>query len=461
MKASLKVCIVIIAFGFAACNSHKDAKSETKATKHIHSIAGDSLIFIKNADIEVAINLNRGGAITYVADPANNKNLVNNYDMGRQIQMSFYAYPVPFTPDGKKPFKAWKGLGWNPIQVGDAAGNRSKVLDYKKTDNSLYVKTRPMQWPLHNRPCQCTFEEWIKLDNNTVKVTSQLNNAREDTKQYPARPQELPAVYTNGAYHNIVTYKGTDPFENDKIYQFPNKPAPPWSSWLATEHWAATLNDNNWGLGIWEPEITQFSGGFAEKPKDISDSSSEPTHAFSTAYISPHYTEILDHNIVYRYKYVLILGTLKQIRHYAYAHSNKHYVPAYTFKKNRQHWTYKHAHDTGWPIEGQLNITLDNRDAMILGPTTFWKAKRGSELTMKAAFKTSGDSCHIFWKTFNSRKFTQNKSLSFKVKSDGRFHTYKLDLSKSPCYKGSIIQMAIQPKEQAGDKVKIKSIKIH
>ena len=56
--------------------------------------------------------MNLGGAITWLSLSNSEENIVNSWDWGRQIQMSNYGGPVPFTPNGKQPFPFWRGLGW-------------------------------------------------------------------------------------------------------------------------------------------------------------------------------------------------------------------------------------------------------------------------------------------------------------------------------------------------------------
>ncbi|NCA80572.1 MAG: hypothetical protein EOM76_10385, partial [Sphingobacteriia bacterium] len=101
--------------------------------------------------------------------------------------------------------KGWEKLGWNPIQSGDCFNFKSKILEHTNDGTTLYVKCVPMQWPLKNVPGECTFECRFKLDGRAVIVESRLNNNRLDKTQYAARDQELPAVYTNGDYHRLMT----------------------------------------------------------------------------------------------------------------------------------------------------------------------------------------------------------------------------------------------------------------
>ncbi|MGH7981471.1 MAG: hypothetical protein ACREE6_18995, partial [Limisphaerales bacterium] len=76
--------------------------------------------FIQDDDIRLGVDLNLGGAITYLAPMTNlSLNLINRCDWGREIQLSYYSGPVPYQPPGTTLAKNWKWLGWNPIQAGD------------------------------------------------------------------------------------------------------------------------------------------------------------------------------------------------------------------------------------------------------------------------------------------------------------------------------------------------------
>ncbi|MEI9898227.1 MAG: hypothetical protein WDN28_31320 [Chthoniobacter sp.] len=185
--------------------------------------------------IRLGVDLEIGGAITWLSRSGDTTNLINSYDWGRQVQMSYYAGPVPFISGAKHPAKYWEGLGWNPIQVGDAYGHRSRLLEQRNDGHSLYVKCIPMQWPLEDVPGECTFESWLELEGPVVHARCRLVNARSDRTLYPARTQELPAVYTNGPWHRIISYTGARPFAHDATTQLEARPPPHWDSWNATE----------------------------------------------------------------------------------------------------------------------------------------------------------------------------------------------------------------------------------
>ncbi|MBV9468496.1 MAG: hypothetical protein JOZ57_04575 [Abitibacteriaceae bacterium] len=415
-------------------------------------VQADHISYLDNGTIRIGVNLDLGGAITYLSTSNSQVNLINSFDWGRQIQMSHYSGPVPFAPNGKQPTPTWAGLGWNPIQSGDCYGNRSKVLEHRNDGKELYTQCVPMQWPLNNEPGECTFECWIQLKGNTALVRSRLNNNRSDKTQYPARDQELPAIYTNAPWYRLMTYTGDKPFKGDALTTMP--PAFPWVGWQGTENWAALVNEQNQGIGIWEPDTFSFIGGFTGKP-----GTGGPKDA-PTGYIAPIRQEILDYNIPYEYDYVLIVGSLDEIRHTVYQIAPKNGLPDYHFIQDRQHWHYVNATDTGWPIQGELKVLLPKDDPQLIGPTNFWQAVAAPILYIEAAFQTGQTTAQIFWCGHGDASFTEAKSVSFEIKPDGQYHRYEVNLAASPQYQGSIIQLRFDPvfSGKAGDFVRIKSI---
>lgn len=414
------------------------------------------VLYIENHDIRLGVDLDLGGAITYLAPATNHAlNVINSFDWGRQVQFSFYSGPVPYQPAGAKLSESWRFLGWNPIQSGDCYGHPSKVIKYSRKGNLLYVKCVPMQWPLDNVPAESAGEVWLELDGPVVKARCRLTNHRADFTQYPARTQELPAVYVNAPYHRLLTYRGDHPFTSDSMSQINNRLDKDghWDSWPATEHWAAQLDDHNWGLGIWNPTALQFSGGFSSEP-----GIGGPTDA-PTGYIAPNQNEILDHNIVFEYRYELILGTLSQIRAHVYqepVETGLHW----DFKNSRDSWSYVDAADTGWPIKDELNIQLTGRQPHILSPEFFHSAAQIKELRLQAAFLTGNTNATLFWRKLKQNEFPVNQFSQFHVIPDGKFRDYSIPLAACPNFTGSIIQFRLDPQSKgiSNAEVKIKSI---
>jgi len=457
MKSLNYLKLTLLSF-IAACSV---AVFPVQTQQEIQGQPAENISYLDNGTLRFGIDLNLGGSITYLAESSDRVNMINSHDWGRQIQMSFYSGPQPFTPNGKQPSKTWAGLGWNPIQSGDYAGNRSVVTEHHNDGTSLYVKCIPMQWPLDNEPGECTFESWIGLHDNTVSVRCRINNNRSDKTQYSGRGQELPAVYTNAPWYRLFSYTGDRPFTGGDLSQFTKTwtrleevNGSPWENWSATENWAALVDDRNRGLGVFKPDTYSFMGGFFGKPgkggaKDA-----------PTGYISPIQGEILDHNISYEYRYILIIGTLDEIRKFVYENHPRQSLPDYRFEKDRQHWVYRNAVDTGWPIEGYLHIKLEKDDPQLIGPQAFWNASDVPTIYIRAACVTHRTDAQIFWKTYTRPNFSNQRSIAFTLIPDGLHHIYQIDLGNCPDYSGNITGIRLDPVSSGvkDDHIRIESI---
>jgi hypothetical protein len=415
--------------------------------------------YIDNGTIRVGANLDIGGAITHVSPSGDGENIINSHDWGRQVQMSFYSGPNPFTPNGKQPSEHWRFLGWNPIQAGDCYGNGSKVIAHENDGKTLYVKCIPMQWPMDNEPGECTFESWITLEGNTAKIRSRINNARSDTTQYSARGQEIPAVYTNGNYYRLFTYDGDAPYTGGPLRQItkvwrsgaPDKvEGGPWDHWYGTESWAALVREDDFGLGVWSPGTHAFVGGFAGEPGKGGPKDGP------TGYIAPIRSEILDHNIQYEYNYVLIVGQLDAIRKHVYDHARKQALPDYRFDKDRQGWTLRACSDTGWPVAGAMEVLLDEGEPLLVGPDAFWDASDMPGVFVRAAFDTGQDEAALAWEGLGG----QTGEVRFPVQPDGAMRTYEVDLSAAPGYTGNCKRLALRPVDagRQGAKVRVEYV---
>ena len=396
--------------------------------------------YLDNGVIKLGVDLGKGGSITYLSKSGTTDNIINSFDLGRQIQQSYYSGPQPYNPSNNMN-PGWPNWSWNPIQTGDSYGNPSQVLAHTNTGQTIYVKCIPKQWALNNVPGECTFESWISLSGNIVTVSNRLLNARSDTNQYSARHQELPAVYTIGRLYRLFSYAGNAPFTGGTLTNFPTTP-PPWVYWRATESWAALLDVNNWGLGVYHPGAVLFAGGFAGTP-----GSGGPTSS-STGYMTPLHTEILDSNIAYTYSYQLILGTLTEIRNWVYAQPRPgcHNV----FQSDRQHWSYPNISDTGWPLTNdRVRVKLASSNPMMIAPLSAFYATNVPKIYIRAAYQIANPvgraTGQLYWETNSSGAMSEGSSVSFPVLTDGQFHTYELNLAASRFYGGLITQLRFDP----------------
>ncbi len=428
-------------------------------------ICAGNMSWLDNGQIRLGVDLSIGGSVTYLADLERNINLINSHDWGRQVQMSFYSGPNPYIPEGAVVNKGWEKLGWNPIQSGDCFNFKSKILEHTNDGTTLYIKCVPMQWPLKNVPGECTFECRFKLDGRAVIVESRLNNSRSDKTQYAARDQELPAVYTNAAYHRLMSYSGDSPFTGGDVAEIPKrnvKPGDfPWSGWTATENWAALVDESGYGLGVWNPGVYRFIGGFAGKP-----GKGGPKDA-PTGYIAPLHKDILDWNIEYTYNYVLIVDSLDAIRKYVYEHRETDDGLSFEFNKDRRHWIYKNGQDTGWPIKGFIEVIIeDTKPFEMISPPIFLTAAPNQQLTIVAAAKLQDGALvntgRLYWKTQKSGDFNAEQSAAVSFPADGQFHTAVLPIGKMKVWEGIITGLRFDPfiSCKKGDTIQIKSISV-
>lgn len=103
-------------------------------------------------------------------------------------------------------------------------------------------------------------------------------------------------------------------------------------------------------------------------------------------------------------------------------------------------------------------------DPILLGPCNRWDARDYQEVVIKMSVfskdrkKTTGQ---FFWRDARDKgTFEEGKSIKFPVISDGRFHTYILDVSNSPEWNGGIKQFRLDPSCNNGDDIRVSYLEI-
>ena len=239
--------------------------------------------YIDNSVIRVGIDVKFGGVISYLAPsefPAGN--VINSADAGREVQLAFYAEPSHYNPPTaeypqgacEKPHlhkyvyskfgrHAWP---WAPVGAGDTDRNPATILSQSRDNTTINITSRPLQWPCHNVSCECTFETRTSVGSvrgDGVRVDATLRTFRTDRFTPRAWPQELPAVYSNAPYHRLVTYSGTAPFTQAATSEYNTTGGPGVRDrhpgpFPATEHWAALVNEDGFGMGIVNLDTNTF-----------------------------------------------------------------------------------------------------------------------------------------------------------------------------------------------------------
>jgi hypothetical protein len=280
---------------------------------------------LSNNHLTITFDLTRGGAISGITHSRTNRNLVNIADEGRYIQQSYYAgKSLDRKAEGQSP--AWSPWSWNPIQVGDAFQHRAKILLSTNETGTYHSRCIPMLWDMNNKPAEAEMDQWTELRGNIIHVRNRLTCHRTNDPYGDniESNQELPAVYPISALNNLYTYRGEKPFENAPLENpaVVNLASGFWGVYEnVTEHWMAFVDDQKWGMGIYNPQCTSFLAGRSGQPgREATDG--------STSYIAPVKKSRLLKNSTYEYEYDIIIGTLNDIRTAIYQlHTTKPATP--------------------------------------------------------------------------------------------------------------------------------------
>jgi hypothetical protein len=410
--------------------------------------------FLDDGVVRIGADLALGGAITWLSHRDRPDNLINSHDLGRQIQMSHYSGPVPFQPDGTTLKEEWRGIGWNPIQTGDVFGHASRVLDHRNDGRELYVKCVPMHWPLDNVPGECVFESWTTLDGPTVTMRFRASNARPDRTWYPARHQELPAVYVISALSRFMAYTGDRPFTGDALTHVTNdfrKPWP-WTEQICTEGWAALVGDDDWGVGVAQGDGCLFHGGL------FGEAGSRDVRGGPTTYLAPVRIESFDHDIVYDYTTILTLGSLAEIRARLSARASRD-LPAWRFSTDRAHWHVVDGSDAGVPRAGAWIIPVEQGAPQVVGPVRCWRAEDGAEVAIEASWTGTDAPATLRWRCLGDQGFTDGRQAPVPIPNDGAVHRVVVPLAGHASYRGLITGLRLDPPPaRAGARLTLQSV---
>jgi hypothetical protein len=378
--------------------------------------------FLDDGVVRVGVNLDDGGKIAYLAASSGEEG-AGAQNLLFELEPSFYG--GPFSPGA---------VGWGANEDG------APVVSHFNDGSTIYTKSAP--WG-----CECVIETWVRLRGHVVAVRHRLTTFRSDVTRYPATWQELPALYTAGRTYRIYSYDGSAPYMNappTEVTAFAGQFFQPTNhtGLHATEHWAAIVDDDRYGVGIFEPLTTTIAAipgtaEAAEYPWTVN------------GYLAPAALEIVDANAVYSYSYSLVVGSLDAIRAYAVGHRFDT-RPNYHFDHDRRHWWYVNATDHGLPIHGALRINVDEDDPELVGPQQSWRAASVRTLYVRGAWHTAQADAQLFWSVPDGG-FSEARSIRFFARADGRFHTYKLRLARLPTYGGIVDQLRLDP-VQGGDR---------
>ena len=269
-------------------------------------------------------------------------NLVNIYDLGREIQQSYYAFTTEENGYAPEDDVLYEGdLRYNPVQAGSAGDKESQIIDYKVTEKEIYVKVKPMDWFLRNTQADAYMENRYYFEaDGVLRVFNRFVNFSQFTgmKDLPITAQETPAIYIVHPlnYYYCETMSGVikdpnlspmmtsqgkgglfDGVESNYHYALENR--------TVTNEWFAFVNDKNFGIGIYMPnaKIYTASRGFSSISYNIGWNS-DPSPWWNgslkgyvpSAYVSNYnyccpvsHTRMVDF-VPFEYEYAIYIGTV-------------------------------------------------------------------------------------------------------------------------------------------------------
>jgi hypothetical protein len=249
-------------------------------------------VYIENADLRVGLLRSHGGAIAHLSSRSSGINTLNHYDHGRLIQQSYY---------GDEDGSLWVDKPWryNPVQGGDYKGNAAKVVEFRSTNTSAYVKTIPRHWASGKLIDECTMEQWVELDGPILRVRFHFNY--NGSVAHVSRHQETPAVFVSPKLATLVTYTGDRPWTGAALTQ--KIPGWPNEAVVLSENWAAYVGEDGTGIGVYVPGASEatcyrFEGGSGS----------------DCSYLAPLQTFALTPKLLYSYSGFFTLGDTETIR---------------------------------------------------------------------------------------------------------------------------------------------------
>lgn len=406
---------------------------------------------LDNGVIEIAMDvLVGGGAITWLSPAGDPRNLVNNFDRGRQIQISLYAgQSLDRTADGQNP--SWSPWPWNPIQVGDSFGNPAEVLVAEIVDGVAHTRTIPKLWDMNNEPAEATFETWVTLHGNVAHVENRIEIFRTDNiwTQQIVRDQELPAIYTITQLPHLLTYLGESAWTRDELTTItriviPGAESFPWNHWPSAqypgtmiERWAATVDDSGWGVGVFYKEAELYIGGQVG-----GDGGGE--FSGSTKYISPLRRIAFGPTETFEFDYDLIIGTIDEIRDHVYARMTG-YVWNFNRTGDAEGWTF--LLDTAGHVveDGALKFDVTGPDPILESPPIVLAGPLNRYVHLRLKNGTDGTAAQIFWSNEKGGPGA-GRVKSFTISAnDSTYRDYVIDMSGEAGWEGTLSSLRIDP----------------
>ena len=256
----------------------------------------NDFVFIDNGELRLGVKKSSGAGIAFLAMSATGENVINHWDRGRLVQQSYYG--------------AKDGSMWDKQQGGGWKHEPARVLELQAEKASLYAKTMAKHWATGADLPEVIFEQWITLTGRVAHVKFRMTYT--GTNVHPKTTHELPAVFVEPQYDTLLVYGGTNAWKGDALNR--SKPGWPNESRKFTEHWAAYVNTNDFGVGAFVPvadELTCYRFGDGKREHG------------SCSYFAPVTRFAITPGLKFEYDVWLTIGSADDIRaRFASIHSS-------------------------------------------------------------------------------------------------------------------------------------------
>ena len=231
------------------------------------------MLYIDSGSVRIGVDTAWGGAISEIW--YRGENLINNYDGGRLMAVSFYDSDLP--PVSGHP----NDTGWNATPS-DMYNNTNSPLEYAFSENVLDVRSRYIQWFPDDKgggrgnpvPTDIIVETRIAFVNAPDLVRIGYTVLNEGSASHAIANQEFPFAYIRTPYDRYVTYAGSAPWTGSQptIVTIPST-GTGGDTTIATERWAGFVGPDDDGLVLWAPQsYGQFSYGHFDNPGPLENS---------------------------------------------------------------------------------------------------------------------------------------------------------------------------------------------
>ena len=290
-----------------------------------------------------------------------NVNLVNIYDLGREIQPSYYlnvteknGYEPDYDPEDKDSY--YQGITetgkpiYNPIQCGDFGGHTPQIIDYEYASDKLYVKMKGQEWFFYtNIQANGYIEVTYYFDEDTGALL--VDNVYTDFSQFSGvedvsiSMQETPATYfaypLNYFYcetkqgvifdSEVGEQNGRTEIKTSKTHVVGSDYYYALNGKMVNGGWCAFVNENKWGVGICLPNADNYIASRGRKSnsyfneeanrkyheKYFSFDESQLVPSYSTInynYINPGIRRKMIDFVPLEYSYALFIGDTTQMK---------------------------------------------------------------------------------------------------------------------------------------------------